>query len=985
LEFVSNPSEPVGFVGAAVPYIPVCGLQIEVAVPTISIHSPEQLAQTRKRRRLAILVAIVLALVYLANDGVSSWVDLLWFSSLGYSEVFWKSWGLQIACFVGFALLTFLILFSLLTSLRRAISADLPANQSLILGGNPVNISVESALRLLSFIVAFVAALITGIGMAANWSVFALFLYAPHGMSRVTDPVFGKPLEFFLFTLPAWQLVNGWLVTIAVISCILALLFRTLSESLRAHSPQRIADGTSLWRPLSITVAFLLFVAALHVYVDRFALSFDHQTVFDGVTYTDAHIMIPGLLIVVAALLLGAFLAAANAVRAPRGRKLALAVAPAIVSYALLSIVGWYVGSFIVKPNALARERPFIVNNIQFTRQAFGLDKFQQKEFPAEITVEAADAAHNQSTLQNIRLWDWHALQDTLRQVQEIRTYYDFPDIDIDRYSLNGSMREVMLAPRELNIDKLPESSRNWINEKLVYTHGYGVTMNPVNGFTPEGLPLFVLKDMPVQSTVPGINVTRPEIYFGGLTDSDVYVKTHQQEFNYPQGQNNNMTTYDGSGGIALGGFVRRAFIAFARNDLGKLPFSDDVNSQSRLLMRRNIRERVTRLAPFLSFDQDPYMVVGDDGRLSWIFDAFTTSDTYPDSTHYALDENSINYMRNSVKVVVDAYTGATTFYVFDQQDPILAAYRRMFPKLFVDAASMPADLRRHVRYSEQLFKLQSQVYGLYHMTDPQVFFNREDLWTVATQTGTDSDGQQTVQPMQPNYVLMKLPGEAKEEFVEILPFTPANRNNLIGWIAGRCDGASYGNSIVYDFPKNRLVDGPQQIEARIDQNAELSGQLTLWNQQGSHVVRGNLLVIPSGHALLYAEPIYLQAQQSPMPELRLVVLALQDKLAYGPTFEAALASLFGGQPSSLTVSDVATGSAASSSSSSEPTTAQPVTSQRSTGNPAASNGEDALIHEAGQEFDDYQRLTASGKLGEAGQRLDALKATLNKLKANQR
>jgi len=423
---------------------------------------------------------------------------------------------------------------------------------------------------------------------------------------------------------------------------------------------------------------------------------------------------------------------------------------------------------------------------------------------------------------------------------------------------------------------------------------------------------------MPVQSTVPTLNVTRPEIYFGERTDNDVYVKTKQQEFDYPQGQTNSLTSYQGTGGIVLGGFLRRALIAYDRDDLGKLPFSDDITAQSRLLMRRNVRERVAALAPFLTFDQDPYIVVGEDGRLVWMMDAFTTSDSYPYSSHYTLGDNSLNYMRNSVKVVIDAYNGATTFYVFDQEDPILAAYRSIFPGLFKDAATMPADLRKHVRYPELLFKLQAEVYDLYHMTNPQVFFNREDLWTVATETGSTDNGDQAKQAMQPNFVLMKLPGEAGAEFVEILPFTPANRPNLIGWIAGRCDGANYGQSVVYDFPKGRVVDGPQQIESRIDQNAELSSQLTLWNQQGSHVVRGSLLVIPSGKALLYAEPIFLQSQTSAMPELRLVVLALQDKLAYGPTFQAALTSLYGGEAPAVSSSEApqqATAQAAPSSS----------------------------------------------------------------------
>ena len=380
-------------------------------------------------------------------------------------------------------------------------------------------------------------------------------------------------------------------------------------------------------------------------------------------------------------------------------------------------------------------------------------------------------------------------------------------------------------------------------------------------------------------------------------------------------------------------------------------------------------------LAPFLTTDQDPYLVVGADGRLFWLLDAFTTSDSYPYATHYAFGDHSVNYMRNSVKIVIDAYNGATTFYVFDSADPMLAAYRRLLPSLFRDGSAMPAGMRAHVRYPELLFKLQSAVYGLYHMTQPEVFFNREDLWTVATEsTGTDNAGNQNVIPMEPNFVLMKLPGGSKEEFVEILPFTPANRNNLIGWVAGRCDGDAYGKAVVYDFPKTRLVDGPQQIEARIDQNAQLSGQLTLWNQQGSHVLRGSLLVIPTGRALLYAEPIYLQAQQSPMPELRLVVLALQDKLAYGSTFQAALESLFAGAASTLTPSEAGTQAPVS-----------PPAPGVAPGTAAAPADVRGLIAQASQAFDDYQRLTSQGKLGEAGQKLEQLKRVLGELSARQR
>ncbi|MGH9140859.1 MAG: UPF0182 family protein, partial [Vicinamibacterales bacterium] len=405
-------------------------------------------------------------------------------------------------------------------------------------------------------------------------------------------------------------------------------------------------------------------------------------------------------------------------------------------------------------------------------------------------------------------------------------------------------------------------------------------------------------------------------------------------------------------------------------------PFSDDVTPESRLLMRRNIRDRVAALAPFLTFDDDPYVVVGDAGRIAWMMDGFTTSESFPYARHFRMGRDSVNYMRNSVKAIVDAYDGTTTFYVFDSEDPIIAAYRGVFPSLFKDGSAMPPAMRKHVRYPELLLQLQAAVYGLYHMTDPGVFYNREDLWTVASEGGSGDRGQ-AAQAMDPNFVLMKLPGEKTAEFVEILPFTPANRNNLIGWIAGRSDDPNYGKAVVYDFPKTKLVDGPLQVEARIDQNAQLSGQLSLWNQQGSHVRRGGLLVIPVGTALLYAEPIYLQAERSPMPELRLVVLALQDRLAYGPTFEVAMSALFGNGQSTLATAPNAPA----------PTPAQPnppVEAGAPASSPAAADT-NGLISAAAKDLADYQRLTAEGKLGEAGQRLEALKVKLDALARQKR
>ena len=933
-------------------------------------------ARPRRRRRFLLILAVLAGIFFGGRTALSYYVDVLWFGSLGYGHVFWKTLSLQWGAFTAFAAATFLILYGSFLALKRAHLHDLPDSHTILIGGQPVKLPVERVLRLIALGVSLAIAAASGAGMMAEWPTLALFWYAPRATKVVLDPIFGKPLNFFLFALPAWQLVASWLLTLAVITCLLAGFFILITGGSRVLAGRLSRHVTLPWRGLSITFAFLMLIIAMRVYIGRFERLLDDHTIFGGVTYTDAHVTLTGMLVVCVALVLGAVIAVVNAVRVPRGRWLVASILPAAVCYMAVQGVAWYVSSFIVKPNELVREKPYIVFNTDLTRQAYGLNRVSQREFPAETTVDAADPENNQATLQNIRLWDWRALQDTLRQIQEIRTYYDFPDIDIDRYDINGTTREVMLAARELNVDKLPESSRNWINDKLIYTHGYGITMNPVNGFTPEGLPTLILSNMPVQSTVRGLSVTRPEIYFGEMTNTDVYVKTRQKEFNYPQGASNSLTSYEGNGGIVLGGFLRRIAIAFDRDDLTKLPFSDDVNRESRLLMRRNIRDRVSTLVPFLTYDPDAYIVLGDDGRLSWIMDAFTVSDSYPYSTHYRLDRDLINYMRNSVKVVIDAYDGTTTLYVFDTEDPIIAAYRRIFPDLFKDAAMMPPGLRKHVRYPELLLKLQAEVYGLYHMTDPEAFYNREDLWTVATEVGMSEGGQQTTEAMQPNFVLMKLPGETGEEFVEILPFTPANRNNLIGWIAGRSDGAEYGTSVVYNFPKTKLVDGPLQIEARIDQNAQLSGQLTLWNQQGSHVRRGALLVIPSGRALLYAEPIYLQAERSPMPELRLVVLALQDRLAYGPTFESAMASLFGGAVSSLSAPSL---SAAAVPAESE---RRGQASAASAPPPADLN---ALIAEAAKDLADYQHLTAEGKLGEAGQKLEELKRVLDKLNARQR
>src|ERR1700674_3613353 len=511
-------------------------------------------AQPRRRRRFLLLLIFLAGIVFGGRTAFSYYVDVLWFRSLGYGDVFWKTFTLQWGIFTAFAAATFLVLYGSFLALKRAHLSDLPIGHTILIGGQPVKLPVEPVLRLLALGVSLVIAAATGGAMIGEWPTLALFWFAPRTSGGVVDPIFGKPLNFFLFTLPAWQLIAGWLLMLAVITCVLAVFFVLVTGGSRVLAGRLSRHVTLPWRGLSITFAFLLLILAMRVYIGRFERLFEDHTIFGGVTYTDAHVTLAGMLIVSAALVLGAVIALVNALRVPRGRWLVAAILPAAVGYIAVQGIGWYVSSFIVKPNELVREKPYIAHNIELTRQAYGFDRVVQHEFPAETTVDAAEPQNNQATLQNIRLWDWHALQDTLRQIQEIRTYYDFPDIDIDRYEIDGRTREVMLAARELNVDKLPESSRNWINEKLIYTHGYGITMNPVNGFTPEGLPTLILSNMPVQSTVRGLTVTRPEIYFGELTNTDVYVKTRQKEFNYPQGASNSLTSYEGTGGILLGG-----------------------------------------------------------------------------------------------------------------------------------------------------------------------------------------------------------------------------------------------------------------------------------------------------------------------------------------------------------------------------------------------------------------------------------------------
>ena len=932
-------------------------------------RDPEVIDVGPRKRRLKwwLLLGAGLLLLISFSRIISIYISALWFESLGYSSVYWYVFKVKLALFAGSAILTALLLATTFWLFQKLFGANLFESRTIVLNNQPFQFSPAKFIRPLGWIIAAIFGLIYGFTLKDHWRQLALYWNQPSTATH--DPIFGKSLGFYLFSLPLYDVISSWLLGVSFIILCAALAYSLLGL------PQTVLKSSVRWssgaafRGLCCALALFLLVLSWRTYLSRFPFLWEDHPIFSGVTYTGANYTLPALLFVCIALIIAALILLVNAFAVRRFSLLLIALALPMATYIIgVVLVPSYIQGFIVKPNELDREAPYIQHNIEWTRRGFGLEQIELREFEAETSTAALDIENNRESVENIRLWDWRALQDTLRQIQAIRIYYDFPDVDVDRYTTGGRTRQMMIAPREINDSKLPSSSRNWINERLIYTHGYGVTMNSANGFTPEGLPQFVLSNMPVQSAAPEIKVTRPEIYFGELTDRYVYVNTQQQEFDYPQGDTNTYTTYQGTGGIKIGNRFRRMLLAWGVGDLSKLPFSNAITSDSRVLIRRNIREMVNGVAPFLTYDKDPYVVVDNEGRLFWIMDAFTQSPYFPYSSHHNVTGNSVNYIRNSVKVVIDAYNGSVRFYVFDTQDPIIAAYRRIFPNLFQDANQMAADLRAHVRYPETLVRAQGEVYSLYHTQNPRVFFQREDVWSIAQSVTIDAQGKKQSAPIDPYFVQMRLPGEDQaNEFVLILPFTPANRNNMIGWMAGRSDGDNYGKLLVYHFPESRVIDGPVQIEARIDQNAQLAGQFTLWNQQGSRVIRGHLLVIPIGRSVLFVEPIYLQAERSPMPELRIVVLATQEKLAYGQTFAEAMTGLFG---DAATAPDTTTPPAQPGTGPTQPT-------------PSATPAADLqqLLNRAIQEFEDYQRLTSEGKLGEAGQKLEQHKRTLEELR----
>ena len=709
------------------------------------------------------------------------------------------------------------------------------------------------------------------------------------------DQVFSRPLSFYLFDLPFYSEVV-WFVIVLAILCAL-ILWATArgwqlwmsGGGLRAFdrgARTLLLPGASRSGFVRIIVALLLLGLAALFFLGNYDLLFNSHAFMTGADYVDAKVTLP-----LRWLLIVAVLAALPLAWTSRYKKAAVLVLTFFILQLVLPII---VSAVYVRPNEISIERPYIERHIQATTAAFGLDRNATERPFTASGQQTVDAVQDATLLENIRLWDLHAYSATITQIQALRPYYIFPNTDVDRYFPNGHIEQVMLSPREIDVNQLSaEASQSWVNPRFIYTHGFGVVVSEVNKITPDGLPVLLIENAPPEIKSPGFQLTRPEIYYGESTQDPVFVHTAREEFDYPSGDQNKYSTYQGTGGFPIGSFLLKTAAAISQGEPNMI-FTSYLTGQSRMMIYRKVQDRLAHLAPFLNWDPDPYLVITDDGRLVWMVDGYTTSLSHPYSATLpvtGVDEGA-NYIRNAVKATLDAYTGKVSLYVFDPSDPIIQVYEDLFPRLFRPASEMPADLRRHARYPEVLFRAQAEAYRIFHMRDPQVFYNKEDIWEVA-HTLSGQSGQP--ESMQPTYVVATLPGEKEPEFLLILPFTPRGKDNLIGWMAARCDGDRLGDLVYFQLSKQQLMYGPMQIESRIDQDQNISKDLTLWNQQGSHVLRGNIIALPISGGFLYVESIYIQAGEARMPQLKKIVLAMGDRLIYRDTFSEALAELTGG------------------------------------------------------------------------------------------
>jgi uncharacterized protein len=838
------------------------------------------------RRWFAVLAVLAVGLLLVVPSAAAYYTDWLWYRELGYERVFLRSLNAQGTVFAVTFAIAFVFLYGNFRIARTALRRPLIVFGS-ARGGPPRGLE-GSEVANWGRPAAVILALMFALSGAANWlGWLSFFNAAPFGER---DPLFGRDIGFYIFRLPMWQSVRQQALVAAVLTLIGCGVLYVLSGSFILESRGSTSVGWPRFRLAPIARRHLALLAALifglmawGAWLAMANTLLTPANVIFGASYADVHATLPFLRISIGVLALGAALAIWRGFGGP-----GWAIPAAVGGYLVVSIAaGVYAGliqSFVVTPNEATKEQEFIRYNIAATRRAYALDQVEERDLSGDASLTPEQIAANAATIENVRLWDHDQLLQTFSQIQEIRTYYEFASVDNDRYQIGGRERQVMLSARELNTDLLPNHS--FVNERLSFTHGYGLTLGPVNQVTTEGLPVLFVQNLPPQVSGMDLDISEPSIYFGERSNSYVLVRAATPEFHYPRGDDNVTTYYQGKAGVPVGGVLRRLVFAL-RFGTTDILVTGQIGPQSRIIFHRQIQDRVATLAPFLTLDNDPYPVVHN-GRLIWIQDAYTTSSSYPYSTPTPAPAN-LNYIRNSVKITVDAYDGTTTLYLAEPTDPIAVTIGHIFPGLLRPLSDMPEGLRTHVRYPEDIFRIQTSIYRTYHMTSPSVFYNKEDQWQVPA---LDSD--RTGTPMQPYYTIMKLPGESQAEFVQMLPFTPRSKDNLAAWMVARSDASHYGHLLVFQFPKQKIIYGPRQIAGRINQDQLISPQITLWNQQGSEVRWGTLLVIPVEESLLYVRPLYLRSPEGKIPELKRVVVAYQNQIVMAETLKLALVQIFG-------------------------------------------------------------------------------------------
>jgi uncharacterized protein len=838
-----------------------------------------------QRRLVWMLLAVVVVGLFLVPSLISLLADWWWFREIGYEIVFTRELITRVLLFLIVGGVTFGILYLNLRTAQRGVVPDAIVLRLGQTARGP-RVDVTAILRRLSLPVALTLGVLAGFAATPAWELVLRAIHVtPFGTS---DPIFGRDVGFYVFTLPALSLVLGFLTALTVISLAMVVPVYALRGDILLSSqgrrPGRLRIEPSAGLHLSALLGTLFLLIALRLWlVDSAELLYSTTGPLVGASYTDLHATVPALRISSLVALAAAIAVVVGGLR----RQLPRYAVPAIVAYGLVAILGRglfpaLMQKFVVAPTELTRETPYLRHHIAATRRAWGLDSVEIRELSSEPTLTMADIKANGPTIENVRLWDRDPLLQTFGQLQEIRTYYDFVSVDDDRYHIDGRYRQVLLSPRELNPASLP--TRTFINEHLTFTHGMGLTLSPVNQVTPVGLPVLFIKDLPPVSEV-SLRLTRPQIYYGELTTPYVFTGTRQREFDHPSGEANVYTAYKGTGGVAVGNIARRAILAMYFGS-SKILFSGDITSESKVLYHRTIMGRARKALPFLSFDRDPYMVNAADGTLKWILDAYTETRGYPYAERL---RDGTTYMRNSVKLVIDAYHGSLTAYVSAPGDPLVRTWSRIFPGIFVPMDSMPADLRAHIRYPDDIYRIQTSLYTTYHMDSPVDFYHREDQWQIPT----ISEEEGAVPFMR--HIIMRLPEEKNAEFIYMVPFTPRGKDNLAAWMVARNDGEVYGRLRVYRLSRQILVFGPRQIVNRINQNTEIARQVSLWDQRGSEVIRGDLLVIPIEESMLYVQPLYLRAEGGRIPELKRVIVAYQNQVVMEETLDGALEQLFGG------------------------------------------------------------------------------------------